>query len=384
MSSPRKTPPAEKPLFRTAFVTTAMLTAALMAPNAVSAAESRSYVVNWFTEAMYYGGDGVDSECPNGTNLSAIDFYRRDLLKIGHSPEKVEAALKDFPGEGGLGQPWVPLVMVRGNGKDNVYAFPETMSDPEFITASGKYGFGFNLDGKRNENDFEDPETGERGIDNQLFRVMGCTRTFRGMPAPARPAQPETNWDVLRNLTTAWIITVTAENGFDRDGPVEVKFNRALQRVTRDATGWNVQPDMTYGLDPDPRTQTVLQGRLKEGMITTEQKDVTIIGDEYVMAEFDFSDARVRLEVERDGTLSGVIGGFMSWYPYYYRFAKQAYITEYAASVDVPGMYHALKKMADYDPDPETGQNRKISAAYRIDAVPAFTMPAQTADASAQ
>ncbi len=137
------------------------LTFGLLAPHVSTAAETRSYVVNWFTEANYYGGDGADSECPGGINPSAIDFYR---------------------------------------------------------TARGKMAYSFNLDGKRSDNDFDEAETGERGVDNQLYRVMGCTRSFRGMPSPARPAQPETNWDVLRNLTTAWIITITAENGFNRDG----------------------------------------------------------------------------------------------------------------------------------------------------------------------
>ena len=36
------------------------------------------------------------------------------------------------------------------------------------------------------------------------------------------------------------------------------------------------------------------------------------------------------------------------------------------------GLYWALKKMADSDPDPKTGQNRYISATWRMEAVPAY------------
>ena len=39
---------------------------------------------------------------------------------------------------------------------------------------------------------------------------------------------------------------------------------------------------------------------------------------------------------------------------------------------DCVGQYRLLKKLADYDPDPATGQNRKISLTYRMEAVPAY------------
>src|SRR5262245_55857913 len=128
------------------YISAAVLASAAFALNPLSqgaqAAESRTFVVNWFTDANYYAGEGVKSECPDGLNISAIDFYRRDLLRLGIPKEKIEEALKDFPGEGGLTQPWVPMVMTRGNGKDNVYQFPETAPDPMLKTVKGKYGFG--------------------------------------------------------------------------------------------------------------------------------------------------------------------------------------------------------------------------------------------------
>jgi len=46
---------------------------------------------------------------------------------------------------------------------------------------------------------------------------------------------------------------------------------------------------------------------------------------------------------------------------------------------DAPGIYHSLKRHADGNPDPETGEFTSISAAYRIDAVPAFVVPAEAA-----
>ena len=46
--------------------------------------------------------------------------------------------------------------------------------------------------------------------------------------------------------------------------------------------------------------------------------------------------------------------------------------SETSVSHDVPGIWYALKRMADAYPDPKTGENTAISTAYRIDAVPAF------------
>lgn len=49
---------------------------------------------------------------------------------------------------------------------------------------------------------------------------------------------------------------------------------------------------------------------------------------------------------------------------------------EDVTGMDYVGLYHALKKLADADPAPGPGQNTRISAAYRVEAVPAFVVPA--------
>jgi hypothetical protein len=46
------------------------------------------------------------------------------------------------------------------------------------------YGPRFNLDGKVGPNDFTSPE-GERGIDSQLYRALGCIKNYRGRTAPS-------------------------------------------------------------------------------------------------------------------------------------------------------------------------------------------------------
>ncbi len=354
----------------------------VMAAGTAAAAETKSFVISYLYEGNFSDGK---TDCPNGLNMSAIDFYRRDLAKAGHSHDEIEAALKDFPGEGGLKQPWVPLVVTRGNGKDNVYAHPETMADPGMIEVSGKYSYGFNLDGKgaQSPSKFEDPDTHEQGVNNALYKVEGCIRSYRGLPPPGRPSLPENLWDVLRDVMPAWLITVTAADGFGKDGPVTVTWDRALERITRDASGAVAQADMTYQVDPDPRSHNELKGAIKGNVVTVEPADFRMILDPYLQPEIKFTQTHMRLTVAADGTVRGVVAGYQPWATIYYGFADQGHIKEYAGSINLPALYYALKRNADYDPDPKTGENRQISSAYQFEAVPAFVVPASNKTAAA-
>jgi hypothetical protein len=71
-----------------------------------------------------------------------------------------------------------------------------------------------------------------------------------------------------------------------------------------------------------------------------------------------------------------MLGGYQPWLPVYWSHAKVGYIDERGFGVDAPALYYALRNAADADPDPVTGQNTAISAAYVIDAVPAFVVTA--------
>ncbi len=56
---------------------------------------------------------------------------------------------------------------------------PDADGSLPYYFAGGKTAIGMNLDGKVGPNDFTSPE-GEPGIDNQLFRAIGCVDGFRG------------------------------------------------------------------------------------------------------------------------------------------------------------------------------------------------------------
>jgi hypothetical protein len=82
--------------------------------------------------------------------------------------------------------------------------------------------------------------------------------------------------------------------------------------------------------------------------------------------------------LNRDGTLSGLVGGYRDWRDVYNRdtfnvpsggATRETYYHQNQIA-----MYYALKRNADGIPDPKTGRNTAISAAFRLTARPAFVV----------
>jgi hypothetical protein len=123
---------------------------------------------------------------------------------------------------------------------------------------------------------------------------------------------------------------------------------------------------------------------LHDGVITADPGAINIVLDNYLDPSLDFKRARVRLELKPDGQLTGLIGGYIPWMPIYHAHSVGGYVEEYALSLDLPGVYYAMKNLADGDPDPRTGQNTTISSAYAIEAVPAFAIDQATEKTTAR
>ena len=83
--------------------------------------------------------------------------------------------------------------------------------------------------------------------------------------------------------------------------------------------------------------------------------------------------------MKEDGTLDAVIGGYQPWIDIYWTLSNLGWTNEIGNAMDSASFYAMLKKRADGDPDPATGQNNGISAAYKIEAVPAFVVPVEGA-----
>jgi hypothetical protein len=348
-----------------------------MAASATLASDTKAYAVNWFHYANY----SQDSDCPKGINPNAEGLFRRILEERNTPSDEIEKQMEEFPYSmylAGLGS--------RGviDGKPaNPYLNPTSTKDPMLHLGEGKTGLGFNLDGKETAEDFTDPESGESGVDNQLFRAVGCFNQLRSAPGEL-PTFPEIQWDMMRDHTPAWLIEFFDIDSIENDDDVGVRVVRATGPVRRNANGLT-QADMTYTIDPDPRmANNVARGKIENGVFTSNTPfDFFMVGEAFGQAEYAMREARYRFNLKDENALTGIVGGYHNWRTIYTSWALGGLTYEVNASFDIPGLYYALLKTADAYPDPKTGQNAYISSAYWFDAVPAFIQhsAAQTAQA---
>jgi len=315
---------------------------------------------HWYTTRLLEFSEYV----PTSSGLAKIK--RRILVSQGYSSEE---ALKIISGNGTDSKGH--KVDIRKRGKMNgeivdVLNFPTSTPDPQIETTQGRYAYGFNLDGKAGPSSFEDPETHEQGIDNQMWRVLGCFEVY-DVRRPVVPYNESIAWDTAEDAMPAWLVSIAGEN-LDKDGDVTVTFDRALNIVMRDAHG-SVLPGSSYQIDSDPRSHSEFKGHIKDQVLTIEPGPFSMQGESQFYAVLRFTQTHLRLKMNPNGTLSGIIGGYQPWLDYYHYLSIRG---ENDGLVDLPGVYYAMKRLADSAPDPKTGQNMAISAAYYIEAAPVF------------
>ena len=331
------------------------------APVAASA-ETRGYVISMVHTATW----GNTDTCPQGDNGGLTALKVRRLVRRGFSEEEARAILAG----GGVDADGnrVPInELPRLNGQEvNPGNVPVLVSDPQIRTAQGRFAHGFNLNGVVEPDAFEDPASGEFGVDNRMWRALGCFEVYQ-VRRPVRPYNEDIAWDTALDAMPAWLMSVSGPD-LDRAGEVTVTFDRALNVAMRDARG-GVLSGATYVVDPDPRSHSVFAGRIEDGVLTIEPGDFSIQGESQFYAILRFTGTRLRLEMADDGSATGIIGGYQPWRDYFHYLAIRG---EENAQVDLPGVYYAMKRLADGVPDPETGENTAISAAYFLEAVPAF------------
>jgi len=157
---------------------------------------------------------------------------------------------------------------------------------------------------------------------------------------------------------------------------VTITIDRATDHLSRDSAG-DVRSDMTYHIDPDRRSHNVLHGHIADGVLYTEPADIRILADPYLIPEYRWTRARLKLKLNDDGSVKGILGGYHDWNALYWAYASGGWVDEHAVSLDIPAYWYSLKRNADADPDPQTGENRSISTAFEVEAVPAFVLPAE-------
>jgi hypothetical protein len=343
-----------------------------------AAAETQSFVMTMFWHAL----ETTNEDCPNGINPKIEVQHEKDLVLMGYSPEEAHKLVQDGYFDENAPRGWENdklghIMLERGRIKGepvNAFMHPATTIDPNMITKVGKFAHGFNLDGKDGPNNFVNPDTGEKGIDHQLARVFGCFENMRGKLKEGS-AFWLYKWSALKETMPAWYISVTADD-LSKDGPVEIRVGSAMEAVKFNGNGKG-RPNMTYRQEQDPRfAKNVYQGEIKNGHIRiTKPGDLYMEQDPLLFPIFTMKKFTLDLRKMPDGSVEGEIGGYQPILETYFAIAAPSLPSEVLYAIDFPGLYHLLRKNADYDFDKKTGFNRAISSAYHIIAVPAHVVP---------
>jgi hypothetical protein len=279
------------------------------------------------------------------------------------SPEQLRAIaeLNGFPkGRGSLAYQDQTLAY---SSCTNPYDFPELARG--YVPYQGKISTGMNLDGKGGAQNFSSPD-GEKGIDNQLWRAIGCYKQSQEMNDPALQEK------VMLSARSPTLIEVSGIDDPRNDPDVTVRVLTGADPLVRDGAGKPLAR-ASYSLDPDPALVNVTHGRIVNGELTTDPFDLRFVFREQIIDNLRLvRGAVVRARFTPDGNLDGGIYGYTTVSSYYDMVEHMTQDGADNVGLSCVGVRQALDRYADGYRDRATGKFTAISSEMRFHAVPAF------------
>lgn len=291
-----------------------------------------------------YETPDAKAECPDGFNDGPREQFKK-LFGDGKQRTVVEAQLKRE------GEQWHPTTA------------PESF---RFLEARGKTALGLNLDGKTGPEDFDSPD-GERGIDNQMYRAIGCIATYRTGGAfnhfenlfmrsfdDARIVIELTEVDDLRNDDDITVTTYRGSNGLLQDATGEGFIPGGTQRV-----------DLRWGKEYVSR----LKGKIVAGVLTAGPGDRVTLpwGSTFdTSGHHVFRGFQLKLKLTPESA-EGLMAGYVDVKSYMHHL-NTSWSTHHHSygQLSSPSLYKAMHRLADGYPDPQSGRNTAISSAVTV------------------
>jgi hypothetical protein len=345
--------------------------------TAFAADNTKSIGLALSTMRFYVNPDSdMKQDCPEGLQAGEYDEFKAQF-------PNAEAILRQT--EKGISY------QSRGpNGESSPHS-PWAIKDP--IPArylEGNVGYGMNLDrttdGRETEKTckhekFKSPD-GETGIDNQMYRVLGCVMGYR---AGGWHYLHMTNQ--IRNVPENRIlIEVTGVDDMKNDDHVEITFHRGNTRLLED----NVQPTpnvIPWGTqmvnDLVPEVVVHMTGKIVNGVLETDPIEFRLpVFELHAPYTLILHNMRMRLTLNDTGA-KGMMVGYSDVDGFYKQFIRSNGITN-LANYSAPALYNGLHRFADGDKDPQTGQCRAISTVYQIETTRVFIVHPPARDKGAQ
>ena len=246
----------------------------------------------------------------------------------------------------------------------------------EFLEVEGDRSWGLDLDGEVGRNDFVHPD-GTAGIDNEVYRAVGCIIGFRGPDGVEFIFQDKAIIDERYNRM---MIELTGVDSLDNDDQVEVNLYRGMDRLLTDATGEAVIPGGTQRIDRRWGAALIRQtrGRIRNAVLETEPIEEVVIPWQNlkVPSIHIFRDLRLQLTLSNTGA-SGLLAGYADVDTWYYQLIRNDSTHHLSnGQISAISLYRALRRLADAYPHPERGYNTAISMALDVRLAQVFIVDA--------
>lgn len=343
--------------------------------EAAASGEVRGFV---FSDWGYEIPREFPGDCPDGMNITEPEFLSDEYAAVSDEVKQLYEA----------GDRKAAVSLLPADACQD----PAVRPDPGHLTMNGPASqYGIDLDGEHSElaaggscahEDFTSPD-GTRGIDSQYWRLMGCVAGYR--PDGLFDRLFSTGSSITENGYSQ-LIEMTLVEGTAQDGRVSLRLFTGAGPPMLDAAG-AVMSDTSQFVNEDPTYHSEpFEGVIKDGILTAGPGEVRLrFKVQAIDNEFWFRDARIRAEMLPDGSMEGLLAGYwdsesvfdfltdVSFGPVHLGRAAANNIGYMCA-----GVYHALPRVADGHPDPETGECTSISTTIRFAAVPGFVMQPET------
>lgn len=368
-------------MFRNFLATTAALFGSMSGTSVHAEPWVKTYVIEWYESAMYYGAESgtiePGTDCPDGA--AAAPDWQQVMVDAGYSEDEANW-LRDPANPTRSPINGQAMMAFRGNNRQNAYDYPTTTPDGGLPAVEGDIAIGLDLDGNP-ETGFAGPD-GERGIDNAFYRALGCWKSLRG-PARLSDGAKGAN-DTMREGGWTVVIVVSGEGPDPANDPdVRVGFYLSDDKIVRDGNG-GVASDYSFAIKPDAKREAVFEGASQNGIITARAPQTAWLRGPDT-SELQLREAQLQLTMAEDGSLSGLVGGYRPWLPIYEGLVNaRGPVVEALTWVRLPDIYYALRRHADYSPTGPGGENTFISYNIRLDALPAYVMLPDASDTVAE
>jgi hypothetical protein len=315
-----------------------------------------AYVITSRHWAVYADGD-VKKTCPNGLNGGPREQFEQRFPSNGTRRTLLDTQLMRE------GDQWFPSAEPDG------FTFREV---------SSKVSYGMNLDGQATRDDFVNPE-GEAGVDNQLYRAIGCIAGYRPPNGPHRESESQ---NVPRYNYNRFVIEIIGVDNLANDDAVIVKSYRGLDPLMTDAGGSAYITGTTQRIDErwGAFAESTWKGRIVDGVLVTEPADVEMPAalSFGTTANHTLKDYRFRLTLTPEHA-KGIMAGYVD-VDQFIRHLNVSTATAIASygQLSSPSLYRAMRRLADGHPDSESGQNTSISSALEVEFVRVFLAPRST------